>query len=348
MRNYIARRLPQAWYQRKLSLKLLPLLPLSWLFGVIAKIRRTLYQKGILPSHTLPVPVIIIGNITTGGSGKTPFVIWLVKQLQEQGWRPGIISRGYGGLNKHAVSVTASSRSEEVGDEPLLLARRCHVPVFICKDRVNAGQALLSAHPECTVIIADDGLQHYRLQRSVEIIVFDERGIGNAQLLPAGPLREPVERLQTVTAIVHNLSAKKETQLDIPVKIPAFTMRLKGEAFTSLASPHVLCERTDFQGKRLYAIAGIGHPERFFSQLEEMGIRFTARPFPDHHCYSHRDLDTLQDGTLLMTEKDAVKCQSLTLGEAWVLPVSAHVYPSLDGKELIDIILENLNGPSSL
>lgn len=344
-------RLRGLWYRQQLALALIPLLPLSWLFRLIVCLRHGLYRYGVLRSYCLPVPVIVIGNLTVGGSGKTPLVLWLVERLHEQGWRPGIISRGYGGVAKGVQAVAHDSSSAVVGDEPLLLARRSRVPVFVARDRVVAGQALLSAHPECNVIISDDGLQHYRMQRSVEIAVFDARGAGNARMLPAGPLREPLLRLSKATAVVWNALPKTQALIMAPAQmaratlaLPQFTMRLVAQRFFSLSDVQVRCTADDLRGKRLYAMAGIGDPSRFFAQLAALELEFKAYPFPDHHDYCPADLAFADDGLLLMTEKDAVKCASLTAREAWVLPVDAQIVAAPDGQSLLDIILEKING----
>ena len=345
----LAQRLPRLWYRRQLAVALLPLLPLSWLFRVLVGVRHGLYRCGVLRAYRLPVPVIVIGNLTVGGSGKTPLVLWLTERLREAGWRPAIISRGYRGAAAGAQAVTAASDPAQVGDEPLLLARRSAVPVYVGRDRVRTAQALLAAHPECNVIVADDGLQHYRLQRSVEIAVFDGRGAGNSQLLPAGPLREPLQRLSTVGAVVWNSVAPASLAAAAPLvratrDLPQFAMHLGAERFFALHDARRQCLARDLAGKRLYAIAGIGDPARFFAQLDALGLKFEAHPFPDHHCYSTVDLAFAEDGVLLMTEKDAVKCASLTTREAWVLPVDAQLAAAADGKSLLDTILEKLDG----
>ena len=298
---------------------------------------------GVLKSFRLPVPVIVVGNLTVGGSGKTPLVLGLLERLREQGWQPGIISRGYGGANQMIQSVTSDSLSSQVGDEPLLLARRTGVPVFVGRDRVAVGHALLAAHPKCNIIISDDGLQHYRLQRSVEIAVFDARAAGNGQMLPAGPLREPLRRLSEVSAVVWN-STPMAVREGVPVDVPTFSMRLIGQKFHRLGDTSQTCSTNDLQGKRLYALAGIGNPARFFAQLEALGLVFEAHPFPDHHRYHAVDLAFAHDGVLLMTEKDAVKCHGLVMSEAWVLPVEAQLDALSDGRSLLTIILEKLDG----
>ncbi len=342
-RNGLAQRLPRLWYRQQLALVLWPLLPLAWLFGGLVALRRLLYRHGVLHVTRLPVPVVVVGNLTVGGSGKTPLVLWLVERLRERGWHPGIISRGYGGSGRGDVHcVTPQSEAAMVGDEPLLLARRSGVPVFVGRDRAAAGRDLLAAHPECDVLIADDGLQHYRLARSMEIVVFGGRGAGNGRLLPAGPLREPLQRVAEASAIVFN--GGEESLEGCSGNIPRFPMRLAGTRFFSLRNEQQTCSAAELRGQRLHAVAGIGDPSRFFAQLSALGLEFSEHPFPDHHAYRAEDLDFSRDGVLLMTEKDAVKCSLLNLPEAWVLPVEACLEAAPDGQSLLDTILEKLNG----
>lgn len=341
----VARNLSLMWYQHRLTLILWLLLPLSWFFSLVGVLRRVFYRSGIFAAYQLPVPVIVVGNLTVGGSGKTPLVLWLVGRLRDAGWQPGIISRGYGRTAEGVRSVVMTAQPYEVGDEPLLLARRSGVPVFVGRDRVAAGRALLAAHPACNVIVSDDGLQHYRLQRSVEVVVFDRRGAGNGHLLPAGPLREPLRRLSMVSAIVWNSCPESHVGQDVSV-LPQFDMYLVARRFVALADGQQCCAADSLRGKKLYAVAGIGDPTRFFCQLEELGLEFEAHPFSDHHAYSAADLAFAQDGVLLMTEKDAVKCAALALGEAWVLPVDANIKDSPNGNSLLETILEKLNGRS--
>ncbi len=338
----LAQRLPRLWYQTPLAVSLYPLLPLSWLFCGLVKFRRWLYRLGVMRSSRLPVPVVVVGNLTVGGSGKTPLVLWLVEELLAHGWYPGIISRGYGGSADSLRFVTPDSESSVVGDEPLLLAMRARVPIVVGRDRVAAGRALIATHPECNVIVSDDGLQHYRLQREVELVVFDGRGGGNQRMLPAGPLREPMRRLDSVTGIVWN---SKVTPNSLAGVIPPqFRMILAGQYFYSLSDPSHRCMASDLMGKRLHAVAGIGDPSRFFAQLAQLQLEFEAHPFPDHHRYRVEDLAFARDGALLMTEKDAVKCAAMDLGEAWVLPVTATVEAARGGRTLLGTILEKLDG----
>ncbi len=336
-------RLPQLWYRDGLAAALWPLWPLSLLFGGVAALRRAAYRRGWAASVRLPVPVIVVGNLTVGGSGKTPVVLWLAAQLRERGWRPGIVSRGYGRSSEEAVlSVGPESSAAAAGDEPLLLARRSGVPVFVGRDRVAAGKALLAAHPECDIVISDDGLQHYRLARSAEIVVFDARGAGNGRMLPAGPLREPLARLDEAAAIVCN--GEVPPALFRHTGTPRFPMHLEGQAFVALRDGRQTCSAGQLQGKRLYAMAGIGNPPRFFAKLAALGLQFTPHPFPDHHVYCAEDFAFARDGVLLMTEKDAVKCGDLISSEAWFLPVEAQIEKSADGRSLLDTILERVNG----
>jgi tetraacyldisaccharide 4'-kinase len=337
--------LTRHWFRPALSLPLIPFLPLSWIFRCLVAIRRGLYRFGILGSWRLPVPVIVVGNLTVGGSGKTPLVLWLVEELKRHGWRPGILSRGYGGRAEEALSVTGRSDPAGCGDEPLLLARRSGVPVFVARDRVAAGRSLLAAHPECNVLLSDDGLQHYRLQRDIELAVFDGRGYGNGRLLPAGPLRESLVRISQVTAVVFNASGGPS---DAPPAVPGaclrFRMRLEGSIFVSLSVPGKSALAGDLQGRRLHAVAGIGDPNRFFAQLDRMGLIFEAHPFPDHHAYTAGDLAFAGEDVLLMTEKDAVKCAGIRLHDAWMLPVSAEIEAIDAAPPLLELILEKLDG----
>ena len=327
----------------------LALLPLSWLFASLAALRRWLFRHGALRQERMAVPLIVIGNITVGGSGKTPVVLWLAQVLRDRGFHPGIISRGYGGSAEAPRVVLASDAAALVGDEPLLLARRSGCPVWIARRRVAAARALLAAHPECDVLIADDGLQHYRLARDFEIAVMDERGVGNGWFLPAGPLREPLSRLAGVDAIVLN-GGKCPAQGALPQSVPWYPMKLFGTAFHRLDAPADVCSVAELRGKRLHAIAGIGNPQRFFDHLRRLGLEFIAHPFPDHHRFRAADLEFPDADALLMTEKDAVKCDAMRLQQARVLRVDAQVSADVSGRhrpDLIDLVLEKLDGSTS-
>lgn len=310
------------------------LLPFSWLFHGLVLVRKLIYRLGWFKSTRLPVPVIVVGNINVGGTGKTPLVIWLVAQLQLAGYKPGVISRGYGGKAKSPMQVTADSDPLEVGDEPVLIAKRSQRPVFVHAKRTLAGQALLKAHPDCNVIISDDGLQHYRLQRDVEIVVIDgAKGLGNGALLPAGPLREPKSRLNEVDALIIN------GKLNAPLKlnhVPVLEMRLEADFFYNLKTPGNICGPEAFAGQRVLAIAGIGNPQRFFQQLGQMGIEFASKAYPDHYVFQETDFAASTD-VVLMTEKDAVKCKAFAKPNFWVLPVKAVVK-----NDLMTIILNKV------
>jgi tetraacyldisaccharide 4'-kinase len=279
---------------------------------------------------------VVVGNISVGGTGKTPLVISIVELLRAHGWRPGVVARGYGRVPPREQDPLGVVRvlpdvatPEHFGDEPVLIARRSRVPVYISPDRVAATRALLAADPEVNVIVADDGLQHYALARDVEIGVVDgERRFGNGLPLPAGPLREPVARLAEVDAVVVNGAS----DVTLPA-VPRFTMRYGGEGFVSLANG---AERSPAQlamalrGVRVAAIAGIGHPQRFFDHLESFGIRAAPHAFPDHHLYHARDLRLPGAEAILMTEKDAVKCAGIADSRMWFMRVDAVLPPEFD------------------
>lgn len=310
------------------------LMPVSWLFGAIVNLRRYLYKSGWLKSDRLGVPVVVVGNINVGGTGKTPLVIWLVEQLKHAGYHPGVISRGYGGNIRQVVEVFPDSSPSEAGDEPVLIAARTRCPVFIGADRIAAGECLLAAYPECNVIVSDDGLQHYRMYRDIEIAVYDGAiGFGNGELLPAGPLREPLSRLDTVDALVRNGPVSK-----VSVKEhDAFEMRLDASGFYNLADTQKKSQPQDFSQQRILAIAGIGNPQRFFNQLSRMGLQFEKRAFSDHYQYQAGDFEHIEAGAVLMTEKDAVKCRAFARPDFWVMPVNAVIK---DG--LMTVILNKL------
>lgn len=287
----------------------------------------------------MPVPVVVVGNLTVGGTGKTPLVIRLAQDLRKRGRRPGIISRGYRGGGTGVTEVGSAADPALVGDEPVLLARRAGCPVYVGRDRTAAAQALLSRYPDCNVILSDDGLQHYRLRRDIEIVVFDERGTMNGWCLPAGPLREPLSRLFEVDAVVGNGIAVPPAPT---FGCRAFSMRLTVGDFFRLDDPTVRCAASDLVGARLHAVAGIGSPRRFFDQLIEIGLRASEHPFPDHHAYCDSDLEFAGDA-VLTTEKDAVKLERICLSlPVWVLPVTAESSP-----DLAAFVLEKLDGPTS-
>ena len=311
------------------------LIPLSWLFGIIVCLRQYLYRSGWLKSYRLNVPLIVVGNINVGGTGKTPLVIWLVEQMKLAGYNPGIISRGYGGNAQQATEVLPGSNAIDAGDEAVLIAARTNCPVFVSANRVSAGQHLLKAYPECNIIISDDGLQHYRMQRDVEIVVYDSvKGFGNGALLPAGPLRESKARLKTVDAIVSNGIDDRKNLHDID----AIEMQLVAADFYNLADNQIKSEVKAFSGQKIIAVAGIGNPQRFFDQLSVLGLQFESRAYDDHYIFQAKDFEHINADAILMTEKDAVKCRAFAKPNFWVLPVSAKVS---DG--LMPIVLNKLN-----
>jgi tetraacyldisaccharide 4'-kinase len=303
--------------------------PASVLFGWLAFLRRLGYRAGWLRSERVAVPVIVVGNLVAGGSGKTPLVLWLAGFLAAKGRRPGIVSRGYGARIDEPREATADCGAEEVGDEPVLLARRSGCPVWTGRDRARAARALLAHHPEVDVIVLDDGLQHYRLARDVEIALVDARGFGNGFLLPAGPLREPPSRLRTVDAVVAHATGLVE----------GYAMRLEGDQLYCLADPSKRRSARDFAGRRVHAVAGIGDPGRFFAHLQRLGLDTCSHPFPDHHRFQAADLEFGDDTPIVMTEKDAVKCRRFATPRHWVLPVSAVLEP-----EFGDWLMTRLGG----
>ena len=340
--------LERHWY--RLTPLHLILIPASLLFGLLAALRRTLYRTGLLHSERLPVPVIVVGNIGVGGTGKTPLTLALAQQLIAQGRHPLIVSRGHGGDSVQPRAVMPGSAPAQVGDEPLLMARRGICPVWIGKDRAAAARAGLQAHPQCDLVLCDDGLQHYRLQRDVEIAVIDgARGFGNGWLLPAGPLREPVSRLRSVDAVVVNRQARPPLPNPLPqageganeslreflfdgggnVDPGRFAMQLEGASFQNLSDQARTATAADFATSKNHAVAGIGDPRRYFRHLESLGIRFTPHPFPDHHPYRAEDLAFDDCDAILLTEKDAVKCAAFADARYWMLRVEARIDPAL-------------------
>jgi tetraacyldisaccharide 4'-kinase len=318
------------------------LLPLAGLFVVLRTLRRWLYRAGLLPVVYLPVPVVVIGNITVGGVGKTPLVIFLAQRLTSMGWRPGIVSRGYGtgGAGVGAVrTVQLDDDPQQVGDEPLLLCNRCACPVVVGADRVAAAQHLLATHPETQVILSDDGLQHYRLGRRVDIAVTSAESEMNGWPLPAGPMRESRARLNEVDAIVSSAGAVSP---EPTFSVPCFMMKTRFGDLYLLADPARKASATNLAGLRLHAVAGIGNPQRFFHQLDVLGLAVETHAFPDHHAFLAVELAFAGDA-ILTTEKDAVKLARLSLAlPVWVLPMDISVEP-----DLALTVVEKLNGRSS-
>ncbi len=317
------------WYGD--SIAYLFLLPLSGLFAMASAARRKLYQNGILRTCKIPVPVVVVGNITVGGTGKTPVTAWLVDVLKDKGMKPAIISRGYGGeVADKVLQVTAASDPGVFGDEPVLLARRTGCPVFVNANRVAS--ALEAVSQGADVIVSDDGLQHYRLQRDAEIAVVDgSRGLGNGYLLPAGPLREPEHRLKLVDRVmvqraVGDAGTRYGNRI-LDTRTSRFS--LAGETLHNLGD-QTTAELKMFDGQPVHAVAGIANPERFFSQLERHGLDVIRHPLPDHARISADDVIFDDDNAVIVTEKDAVKCTAIAHENLWYLPV--HVVFDIDQK----------------
>ena len=294
--------------------------PASTLYCALAVVRQRLYKTGLRSVHVLPVPVIVVGNVTVGGTGKTPFVLWLCARLAAAGLRPGIVLRGYKGHNRGVLRVGADHDPAWAGDEAVLLARHAMGPVIASRDRVAGARALIAAG--CDVIVADDGLQHYRLGRHVEIGILDGvRRFGNGQCLPGGPLREPRSRWERLDFRV--------TQGDAAPG--EWSMRLAGDRAYAVGGQ---AEVALADLRRVHAVAGIGHPERFFQSLEKQGLEVVSHPFPDHHRYTAKDLRFATDDPVVMTEKDAVKCERLGRPGLWYVPVQAVVDEELSRRIL--------------
>jgi tetraacyldisaccharide 4'-kinase len=321
--------LNHVWYERSSP----PgwLMPLAGLYGLLSGMRRFAYARRFRRSTRLPCPVIVVGNVSVGGTGKTPLVCWLVERLSERGYRPGVVTRGYGGSARHVRQVTAADEPAVVGDEPVLLARRSGAPVAIGRDRPAAAQLLIAVG--CDVIVSDDGLQHYALARDCEIVVVDgDRRFGNGWLLPAGPLRESPMRARTADAVVINGGrAPREA---------AFGMRLEAKNAVAVVGGEVL-PLSALVGHTIHAIAAIGNPQRFFNMLRSRGIEVLGRPLADHATLSRSDIEFGDDKPVLMTEKDAVKCSAFAGRQHWYVPVSAQ-FDAVESPALLDIVIKKI------
>ncbi|MGE3919665.1 MAG: tetraacyldisaccharide 4'-kinase [Gammaproteobacteria bacterium] len=313
------------------------LLPISLIYRFIVTTRKLFYKNNIFKSTRLSIPIIVVGNITTGGTGKTPLVIYLAKILTENGFKPGIISRGYKAKTKHFPhAISHHSTAKEVGDEPLLIYNRTQCPVVIDPNRVRGAKQLISNF-DCNIIISDDGLQHYALARDIEIAVVDAaRLFGNGYCLPAGPLRESVSRLNEVTFVVYN-GEESSFLPPHPNPLPQKGERVGVRGYMTLQptqpinllDPNKIWNTTT----KIHAVAGIGHPQRFFETLKSLNFEVIEHPFPDHHDFKPSDISFNDNLPVMMTEKDAVKCFSFAKENHWYLPVSA---------KLSDTLVENL------
>jgi len=314
--------LEAAWYRSAWWLWFLR--PLELLFRLLAAVRRQLYKSGFLKTYRAARPVVVIGNITVGGTGKTPVVIGLVEALQSRGLKPGVVSRGYGAQSgEFPREVLADSTAADCGDEPLLIHQRTGVPCIVGPDRGAALQSLLKQH-EVDVVISDDGLQHYAMARDLEVALLDgDRGVGNGFCLPAGPLREPESRLDTVDFVLYRNGGMPETAVSY-----------QAEAWINLVTGEQR-PLDGFAGQPTTALAGIGQPAQFFATLRTLGVEAREQVFSDHHQYTAADFSNLGHGPILMTEKDAVKCRSLAGENAWFLRISADL-PS----QLVDTVAQ--------
>jgi tetraacyldisaccharide 4'-kinase len=303
------------------------LLPLSLVYGAAAGSRRYLYARHLRKSIRMSAPVVVVGNLSVGGTGKTPLVCWLAARLAERGFKPGVVTRGYGGSSRTERLINSSDDPVIAGDEAILLARRAGAPVAVGRDRPAASQLLIDAG--CDVIVSDDGLQHYALQRDCEIVVIDgDRRFGNGWLLPAGPLRETPARLAAADAVVVNGG---RALLD-----GALSMRLEANSAASVIGGAVR-PLDAFAGSSVHAVAGIGNPERFFNMLRAHGIEVTGHPLPDHARLQAADISFADERPVLMTEKDAVKCEKLAGPQHWYVPVTAS-FGSAEAAALLDVV----------
>lgn len=331
----LERALQRAWQRRGAAAILL--LPLAALYGAARALHAFSYRIGLLRPWRVGVPVVVVGNLYVGGTGKTPLTLALVRALRARGHQPGVVTRGYRGAAGDVRIVEANARASEVGDEAVLMAealRADGIPVVAGRDRVAACRILLSAHPKCDVIVADDGLQHRRLARDVEMVVLDERGLGNGWLLPAGPLREPPSRLRRVSAVVCHGRVP-------PVRVfsPRYEMRTRLGNVRALADPtrtislDGLVEEQRRGNLRILAAAGIGAPQRFFAMLRDAGLQIEEMPLPDHYDFAVNPFIGRRFDLALITAKDAVKCRALSGlasdGRICVVDLSASVDAAL-------------------
>jgi tetraacyldisaccharide 4'-kinase len=319
-------RVVAAWYEPRPTLAAWLAWPLSVVFGLASRVRRAAYARGLARADRMSVPVVVVGNVTAGGSGKTPLVIALAEALRERGWRPGVVSRGHGGRGD-VREVAPDGDPAIVGDEAPIVAA-AGFPMWVGRRRADAVRRLLAVHPSCNVVICDDGLQHYALARDVEIAVIDAaRGLGNGLLMPAGPLREPAERLAEVDAVVHLVSGVAPREPDGSGRSTYMTH--VPLPWRSVRDPAQSADAARFVGDGVHAVAGIGNPRRFFAMLRAQGLSPVEHAFADHHVFARSDFDFAGARAILMTQKDAVKCASFADERFWYLPIRAVIDPSL-------------------
>ena len=329
------------WYHSNVFVWLL--LPLSWLYCFVISTRRALYRLDIKKSFRAKAPVVVIGNIVVGGSGKTPLLIALCVYLQGKGYKPGVVSRGYGGSVVGVRQVLSTDSASLVGDEPLMICLHTQVPVVVGVDRVAAVDYLLENN-QCDVVLSDDGLQHYRMKRDLEFAVIDSnRRFGNGFCLPAGPLRERVSRLNEVDFVVYNGTVTESGADECGYELKIIGVCKLG---SKLEAEEEILPLTSFSDSKIHAVAGIGHPARFFAQLGETVSTVIEHAFPDHHVYSQEDFSGWNEDCIIMTEKDAVKCRHLNLKDAWVLLVEAELSAALEqqlDEKLLCLLKKKIN-----
>lgn len=312
------------WYENKAGAALLA--PLATLFRAVAQLRRMSYQKGWRRRHRAKVPVVVVGNLSVGGTGKSPLVALLASRLRSGGLNPGILTRGHGAHVSQPTLVAADSTASLVGDEPVMLATSTGVPVVVSPDRARGAEALEALGVD--VILCDDGLQHYALERDLEIAVIDgTRGLGNGRLLPAGPLREDETRLATVDWVVVNGGIESADKSAWQGRQGTLVMQLAPEAARLVADGRVWRSIESFRGEAVHAVAGIGNPARFFAVLRAAGLELIEHPLPDHHAYQPGDFRFGDDRPILMTAKDAVKCRGFADSRLWEIPTVVRLLP---------------------
>jgi tetraacyldisaccharide 4'-kinase len=312
----IQRLLTRLWQRKRLGIFKL-FLPLSWLYYVGYRLNR--WRSAWITPYQADVPVWVIGNLTVGGTGKTPVVIALAAWLKTQGYQPGIISRGYGGSKSGAtpVLVPLQGNPQHFGDEPVLIREKTNCPVVICSKRKDAIEFLRKRQQEVDIILSDDGLQHLGFVQDLRLVIIDEAlGFGNQHMLPLGPLREPISRLNTMDYILYRSQQSTSSQNQ-------YRFALQGHKIYQLHDPERTLTPEDLKHKTLHAVAGIGHPQHFFNTLANLGYTYVPHAFPDHHRFTAEDLSFGQDARIIMTEKDAIKCKSLRHTGCWVLSVDA-------------------------
>lgn len=332
-------RLNELWYREHAGPSLLQ--PLAWLYQAGLAARQRAYRSGWLRAERAGKPVVVVGNVTVGGTGKTPLTIWLARELTGRGVSVGIVARGYGGRHSaQARTVQPGTHWREVGDEPLILARRSACPTVVAAERVAGARLLASRGVD--VIVADDGLQHLRLARDFEIVVVDgARGFGNGRLLPAGPLREPVGRLSRADLVVVNGEPVHASLAPLLAAGRALRMQLVAQEAVSLDALAARRALIAFRGQRVHAVAGIGNPQRFFAELRGCGLEVLEHPFPDHHPFEARELEFGDELPVLMTEKDAVKCAAFANPRLWYVPVAAQ-FTGGDARDLLARVLARI------